>query len=384
MPRIVLLGATGYTGSRVLANLAGISDTDIVLVGRSSDRLLQQAKTSGTECEIIEADTSAPGALDPHLTAHDIVISTVGPFIDLGKQVARSVARAGAVYLDSTGEPPFVEWAFRALSEEASTTGALLVPGFGYDYVPGNIAGWLAAQDGGQKTDSLEIGYFLWRYVAGSQTPYRQPSPAQILSTTTPGTRESLVKVLAEPSFAYRAAGDDTFGLAAQSPAAGLLRFDVAGRRRAAVTIGGSEHFGLPEVLPHIRSVDVGLGWFGSASVPVHYGCRLSGPLMTSTPARRITKAIAGRLPYRDRMPDLPARISVTGRARDTSGTTLSEVTVDGPGPYEFTADILARAAVHLVDAHEYSQGVHGPLAALGPAALVDLGKSSGLTSQYA
>src|SRR5690625_2616109 len=138
MPRIVLLGATGYTGSRVLARLAARSDVPITLVGRSAQRLREQARS--VDCQIVEADTTAPGVLDGVLEADDIVISTVGPFVDLGREVARSVARAGAVYLDSAGEPPFIEWVFRALSGQADATGALLVPGVGYDLVPGHVA----------------------------------------------------------------------------------------------------------------------------------------------------------------------------------------------------------------------------------------------------
>src|SRR5699024_11047043 len=105
MPRIILLGATGYTGSRVLANLVGthadaVAGTDgIILVGRSADRLRAQARGAGLECDTVEADTSVPGALDHMLREGDVVVTTVGPFVDLGREVARSAARAGAVYL---------------------------------------------------------------------------------------------------------------------------------------------------------------------------------------------------------------------------------------------------------------------------------------------
>ena len=380
MPRIVLLGATGYTGSRVLARLAARSDVPVTLVGRSAQRLREQARSAAADCQIIEADTTAPGVLDGVLEADDIVISTVGPFVDLGREVVRSVARAGAVYLDSAGEPPFIEWVFRALSGQADATGALLVPGFGYDFVPGHVAGWLAAEAGGQHTDSIDIGYYLWRHSPGAARPYRQPSFSEMTRVTTPGTRESLAKVVAEPSFAYRANQADRFGLESRRSAAGLLRFNLAGRDRPAITIGGSEHLGLPEVLPHIRRVDVGLGWFGPASVPIFYGSRFGGALMTSTAARKATRAIAARLPYPNRMPDLPARTSVIARAYGRHGNTLAEVTVDGPGPYEFTADILARTAHYLADGHEYRGGVHGPLAALGSQQLVDVAGDSGLT----
>ena len=44
--------------------------------------------------------------------------------------------------------------------------------------------------------------------------------------------------------------------------------FRYAGVNRAAMTVGGSEHLGLPEVFPQLESVDVGLGWFGRWTRP--------------------------------------------------------------------------------------------------------------------
>jgi len=381
MHRIVLLGATGYTGSRVLANLADSPTTsEIVLVGRSTERLRRQARTVGVECRTVQADTAAPRALDELLQPGDVVVATVGPFTDIGHEVARSVARTGAVYLDSTGEPPFVDWMFRSLSDEARAGGALLVPGFGYDYVPGNVAGWLAAQKADEQPAAVEMGYFLWRYTAGSADPYRQPSLREMMSTaTTPGTRESLVKVLGTPSFAFRADQADRFGLEAQHTGQRLLRFNVAGRERPTITIGGSEHFGLPEVLPQLRSVDVGLGWFGPATTPIHCAGRFGGTLMTNRIVRRAASAVGGRLPYANHTPSIPTRTSVAARARDRSGNLVSEVTVDGPGPYELTADLLARGAQHFAARGEHPVGVHGPLAALTPSTLTELAAACGL-----
>src|SRR5699024_5796671 len=158
------LGATGSTGSRVLDRLAALGpEAELVLVGRSAFRQRAVADAAGIDARIVETDTSVPGALDGLVAADDVVVSTVGPFGDLGKETARSAAAAGAVYLDSTGEPPFIEWMMRALTAPARTSGALLIPAFGYDYVPGNLAGWLAAQRGGPDTAAVEVGYFMRR-----------------------------------------------------------------------------------------------------------------------------------------------------------------------------------------------------------------------------
>ena len=47
---------------------------------------------------------------------------------------------AGAVYLDSAGEPPFIRQVFEEFGPRAEHTGAVLLTAFGYDYVPGNLA----------------------------------------------------------------------------------------------------------------------------------------------------------------------------------------------------------------------------------------------------
>ncbi|MCF8590388.1 saccharopine dehydrogenase NADP-binding domain-containing protein [Gordonia liuliyuniae] len=377
MRRIILLGATGYTGSRVLNELAISGGADVVLVGRSRERLQAQADASGIDCQIVEADTAARGALDSLLSGDDVVVSTVGPFGELGREVARSVARIGGVYFDSTGEPPFIEWMFRELDERARETGALLVPAFGYDYVPGNIAGWLAAQDGGPEVAAVEVGYFLMQ---GSRGGYRPVRLRHLPDVTTPGTRESAFKVLAEPAFAFRASAGDRFGLEPQRSGSRMLRFGVDGHALNALSIGGSEHFGLPEVLPDICSVDVGLGWFGPAVAPVHYATRAAGPLVTSDLSRRVTAAAAERMPFKKRFPRAQARTVVVGRTRDTADRVLSEIVMDGPEPYAMTAGLLSRAARIVAAGDGEPTGVRGPLAALGAEELVRVGEKIGFT----
>src|SRR5699024_12751927 len=132
------------------------------------------------------------------------------------------------------------------------------------------------------------IGSFLCRHDAGAAEPRRQPSAVELMSqTTTAGTRESLVKVLGAPSFAYRADEADRFGLQTQRSGDGLLRFAVAGKERPSITIGGSEPFGLPAEVPQIRRVDGGLRWFRPAATPQHRLHPLPRPVHTRPVVRR-------------------------------------------------------------------------------------------------
>jgi signal transduction histidine kinase len=66
-----------------------------------------------------------------------------GPFLARGEPAVRAAVDAGATYLDATGEPPFVRRVFEEHGPRAVGRCAL-IPAFGYDFVPGNLAGALA------------------------------------------------------------------------------------------------------------------------------------------------------------------------------------------------------------------------------------------------
>ena len=66
-------------------------------------------------------------------------------------------------------------------------------------------------------------------------------------------------------------------------------------------------------------------------------------------------------------------------RAFDESGTLIAETRVDGPTPYELTADLLAWAAAKLATARPESAGALGPADAFGLEALIDGCRGVGL-----
>ena len=78
-----------------------------------------------------------------------MLVSTAGPFLKFGRPVVAAAVDAGVVYLDSTGEPPFIRQVFEEFGPRAQRTGAVLLTAFGYDFVPGNLAGALALQAAG-------------------------------------------------------------------------------------------------------------------------------------------------------------------------------------------------------------------------------------------
>src|SRR4051794_9187245 len=132
--RIVLLGATGYTGALTARALVARGARP-VLAGRNPDKLAALADELGG-LDTARADVSDPAAVRALLEPGDVLVTTVGPFLQLGEPALAAAVEAGAVYLDSTGEPPFVRRVFQEFGPRADR--APLGPAFGLGYVPGH------------------------------------------------------------------------------------------------------------------------------------------------------------------------------------------------------------------------------------------------------
>jgi hypothetical protein len=87
--------------------------------------------------------------------------------------------------------------------------------------------------------------------------------------------------------------------------------FRYACTKRAALTVTGSEHLGLPEVFSQLESIDVRMGWFGRWTRPVRAVTRVTVPLLRSAKARAAVKRLSKRLPGSHREPDSDGRCLV-------------------------------------------------------------------------
>ncbi|MFG2953597.1 saccharopine dehydrogenase NADP-binding domain-containing protein [Streptomyces sp. NPDC048291] len=363
--RIVLLGATGHTGQRVLGELLR-RGAEPTLVGRDRARLRAAADRFAADLPVTEADVTSATGLSRLLEPSDVVVSTVGPFMRLGRETVTAAARAGAHYLDSTGEGTFVRRVFE-LDSVAARRGATLVPAFGYDYVPGNLAGALVLSRAGERARHVEIGYFITRAGHGEELLYRSTlRDAYTLSTA--GTRQTLVGAAAESGFAYRPPRPGAPSRLVDERAAKRVRvFRLAGVKRSAMTVPGSEHLGLPQVFPWLESVEVGLGWLGRWTRPVQIAAAIRAPLLRSARARAAVTWMSGRLPGSRREPDGDGRSLVIAVARDKSGRPLAGTALTGPDPYEMTGSLLAWGAVRAAAPDTVlPPGAHGPVAAFG------------------
>src|SRR4051812_45370731 len=156
--RIVVFGATGYPGELTARALVDRGARP-VLAARSADRLNRlAAELGGLETRVADIGTLA--TVDALVERGDVLVSTVGPFVRMGEPAVSAAVRAGAHYLDSTGEGAFIRQVFERHGPAAAADGCGLVTAFGYDWVPGNLAGALALAEAGANATRVEIGYF--------------------------------------------------------------------------------------------------------------------------------------------------------------------------------------------------------------------------------
>ena len=357
-PRIVLFGATGYTG-RLTAEAMAAAGARPVLAGRDRARLEALAGRLGG-LEVAEADTARPDSVRALVGPGDVLVSTVGPFLTRGEPAVRAAVEAGAAYLDATGEPPFLRRVFEELGPLAAGRCGL-VPAFGYDFVPGNLAGALALAESPAAT-RVTIGYF----VTGG-------------GGFSSGTLASGAGMLLEPGFAFRDGR-----LRRERTARRVRSFPIGGREWLAVSYGGSEHYALPRVAPGLREVEVYLGWFGRRSRAVQAFSAVGAPLARLPGAGALARAVTGPLARQTGQgPDEAARRGggslVVAAAADDAGRELATVRLHGPDPYTLTARLLAWGAGRAAGHGLASTGALGPVDAFGLAALQAGAAAAGL-----
>ena len=359
--RIVLLGATGYTGrltaeAMVRAGLAPVlAGRRHDAVSRLADRLAPLAPTPARQPTNAVAAAGDPMSVRRLLeSSSDVLVSTVGPFVEWGDAAVEAAIDAGAAYLDSTGEPPFIRRVFDVFGPRAASTGARLVTAFGYDYVPGNLAGALAlrrCRRAGHPAARLDVGYFIEGSFGISS-----------------GTRASAAGVLLAPSYARRGGT-----IVERRSSGGRTRsFDLGrGRVWKGLPVAGSEHLALPLTDPDVSDIEVWLGWAGrwtpAASIA---GGALGAVAAVPGAGERAMRAVRQRLGRTTgEGPDAASRASartvVQAEAFDAVGRPLTSVRVEGPSPYDLTAELLAWGAA-MAATRPMTAGAHGPVDAFG------------------
>jgi short subunit dehydrogenase-like uncharacterized protein len=352
--RIVLFGATGYTGDLTARALVGRGARP-VLAARSEARVRALAEELGG-LDWALADVERPESVHALVERGDVLVSTVGPFTRWGEPAVQAAVAAGAHYLDSTGEGAFIREVFERHGAGAQAAGCGLLTAFGYDWVPGNLAGALALRDAGEGATRVEVGYF---------------NPGSGSDAMSGGTRASSASVMLSPGFAWHGGR-----LVDERPARHTREFELEpGRSARAVSLPTSEHLALPRIHPTLRDVEVFLGWFGPASEPMRVLSAGLEPILKLPGARDGLQDLFGRLVKGSTGgPDAAARAKsrsiVIAEAFDAAGTRLAQVRLDGGNAYDFTGAILAWGAETAAAGGLQGTGALGPVDGFGLDAL--------------
>jgi short subunit dehydrogenase-like uncharacterized protein len=382
--RIVVLGATGYTGELAARALADAGARP-VLAGRDATRIGRLAAELGGPAgalEVAAADVRDPGVMADLVRRGDVLVTTVGPFIRWGRPALEAAVAAGAHYVDSTGEGGFIRTVFQDFDEPARTSGSVVLTAFGYDYVPGNLAAATALDRARARGTPLrvDVGYF----VSGSAGP----------AAISGGTRASAMGMMQERGYAF------TDGrIVHQRAGVEVVRIAAAGIYRSGFTIPASEQFTLPRLAPSLRDVRVGLGWFGALTPALAAASRAADavdPLLESvldrvpqarSAAARLVRPLVGQLSRGSTGgPDARQRLRtgslVAADVRGDGGRLLAHVELAGPNMYTLTGELLGWAARTLAGGGALAAGALGPVEAFGLATLRDACAALGLAER--
>lgn len=164
--RVVAVGATGYTGRLVAAELERQA-LPFTLTARDPAKLERlAAEVGGPPTRVVDVRDEA--ALRDAVGPGDVVLSCAGPFMELGEPVVRAAVSAGAHYLDTSGEQPFMVEMSRHYGAAARDAGVAVVVGMAYEYALGDCAAALAAQGLETPLRSLDVTY-AWGGGGGSR-----------------------------------------------------------------------------------------------------------------------------------------------------------------------------------------------------------------------
>ena len=298
---LAILGVTGYTGRLVLAE-ARRAELEVRLVGRRREAL-EELAAPGEEVRV--ADARDESALREAFEGVSVVASCAGPFLEIGLAPVAAAVGAGAHYLDTTGEQEFVRLIHDRIQAETA-----VLPAFGFDYVPGDLAARLAAEQVDGPLDEVVVAY----------------------STngvgTSRGTRSTISRVMRQRQVAWEDGRlvDSRFGATTRK-----VRFPFG--ERTVVEWSGTEPLTVPRhtdvrnVRSYIRAPGVagkagGLSWLTAPMVRIASRFGPSGPSEASRRKSRFTVVAEARGPggegarrrHRqrrlrpDRAPDRPRR----------------------------------------------------------------------------
>ncbi len=318
---VAILGPTGFTGRLVVA-AARRAGLDVRLVGRDREALDELAR--GEDVRV--ADARDLGALREALAGVQVVLSCAGPFLPLGPAPVEAAVAAGAHYLDTSGEQAWVALLYERLAGPAAAAGVVVVPAFGFDYVPGDLAARIAAERLPGPLDEIVVAYSV-QHVGTSR-----------------GTRRTIGAVMGQSQLAYEDGRlvPSRFGATTRR-----VRFPFG--ERTVVEWSGTE----PLTVPRHTDVRSVRSYVRAPAIAAHAG----GLGKLAAPFARLASRVGPQGPSeRSRA---RSRFAVVAEARGAGGEARAVVT--GSDIYGLTALLLVRGAEALLRGEARGAGVLAP-----------------------
>jgi len=159
---VIVYGASGYTG-RLVCEYLREYNVPFVAAGRDKARIQEAMdKVPGidtVEHEIIEVAHDVEPLAELFEGAR-VVLNTVGPFAQYGREVVEACIASGCHYLDTTGEQDWLIICDEEYGQRMADKGLLLAPGIAQMYTTSEIAAQLCLEKPG--VDTLDILVF-WK-----------------------------------------------------------------------------------------------------------------------------------------------------------------------------------------------------------------------------
>jgi short subunit dehydrogenase-like uncharacterized protein len=335
--RVVVIGATGYTGRLVAAELQRAGEP-FVLVGRRAEPLEQLAAELGELATPWVADVSATDALADVVRTGAVVINCAGPFTGLAEPVVRACVEAGTHYLDTTGEQGFMRDIYARFHEPALAAGVSVVPAMAFEYALGDCAVAIGAEGLTPPLRTVDVIY-AW----GDGTSSR-------------GTRRTFVRILSRRGVILE---HEELRRRPQGARRRTVRISSGGDLQAVLFTAG-EVLTVPR---HVPSETV-RGWavLGSTTARMVPFFAPALPLVV-TLFRPLIEAMATRQPDPEPAEREASRFTVRAELHDRNGLRRA-IELRGRDAYALTAAIAVAGARRVLEPD-------APRGALSPAQLV-------------
>ncbi len=157
--KVILLGATGYTGE-MIAKLLKENQIKFTIAGRNLEKLEEfKAKNEMTiACQVV--DISDESQVTSLLADSPILINCVGPYFQFCKTLVKTLAaRSCAIYIDLTGEEAFVDWSITENHEAALKSGAQIIHSVSFESAYADLLSTLICMPGESFSEVSSVYY---------------------------------------------------------------------------------------------------------------------------------------------------------------------------------------------------------------------------------